>query len=113
MGRCLPIRNASCDLDRMRQIEREVDHDVIAFLRATSESIGEDARFIHLGLTSSDVVDTALGQAMRAPPSSQIISRGGWIASPPSLPLKRVRIPLDTVMIGRTHGMHAEPTTLS
>ena len=57
------IRAATCDLDRMRAIEREVDHDVIAFLRATGETIGPDARFIHVGLTSSDVVDTALGYA--------------------------------------------------
>ena len=57
------IRAATCDLDRMRAIEREVDHDVIAFLRATGETVGPDARFIHVGLTSSDVVDTALGAA--------------------------------------------------
>src|ERR687898_479671 len=56
------IRAATCDLGRMRQIEQEVDHDVIAFLRATGESIGPDARFVHIGLTSSDVVDTALGK---------------------------------------------------
>src|SRR5829696_7496955 len=55
------IRAATCDVERMRQIEREVDHDVIAFLRATGESIGPDARFVHIGLTSSDIVDTALG----------------------------------------------------
>src|SRR5919205_755316 len=58
------IRTASCGLDRMREIERETDHDVIAFLRATGETVGDAARFIHLGLTSSDVVDTAL--AMQA-----------------------------------------------
>src|SRR3954453_14506705 len=56
------LMNASCDLDRMHEIEREVDHDVIAFLRATGESVGDVARFIHLGLTSSDVVDTALAR---------------------------------------------------
>src|SRR5215216_293311 len=55
------IRAATCELERMRAIEREVDHDVIAFLRATGETIGPDARFVHMGLTSSDVVDTALG----------------------------------------------------
>ncbi|MEZ4505911.1 MAG: lyase family protein [Thermomicrobiales bacterium] len=54
------IRGASCDLERMQEIERETDHDVIAFLRATGETVGEASRYIHLGLTSSDVVDTAL-----------------------------------------------------
>ena len=54
------IRGATCDLDRMREIERETDHDLISFLRATGESVGDAARFIHLGLTSSDVVDTGL-----------------------------------------------------
>src|SRR4051812_27844105 len=54
------IRAAACDLARMKEIERETDHDVIAFLRATGETVGEPSRFIHLGLTSSDVIDTAL-----------------------------------------------------
>ncbi len=54
------IRGATCDLERMQEIEREVDHDVIAFLKATGETIGPDARFVHIGLTSSDVVDTGL-----------------------------------------------------
>src|SRR4051794_37531272 len=56
------IMQASCDLERMHEIEREVDHDVIAFLRATGETVGDFARYIHLGLTSSDVVDTALAR---------------------------------------------------
>ena len=59
------IRAATCDLDRMREIERETDHDVIAFLRATGETVGDAARFIHLGLTSSDVVDTGLAMQAR------------------------------------------------
>src|SRR6478735_10514944 len=54
------IRTATCDLDRMREIEQETDHDTIAFLRATGETVGDAARFIHLGLTSSDIVDTGL-----------------------------------------------------
>ena len=54
------IRRATVDLERMREIERETEHDVIAFLRAASETVGEEARWIHLGLTSSDVIDTAL-----------------------------------------------------
>lgn len=101
------IRAATCDLDRMREIERETDHDVIAFLRATGETVGDAARFIHLGLTSSDVVDTGL--AMQARDAGQQL-------------LKRLRSLTDTVgrravehrrtlTIGRSHGMHAEPTT--
>src|SRR6478752_7745832 len=54
------IRTATCDLERMREIERETDHDTIAFLRATGETVGDASRFIHLGLTSSDVIDTGL-----------------------------------------------------
>ena len=54
------IRRAHVDLQRMAEIERETEHDVIAFLRALAESIGPQSRFVHLGLTSSDVVDTAL-----------------------------------------------------
>jgi adenylosuccinate lyase len=65
------IRAATCDLERMRAIELEVDHDVIAFLRATGETIGPDARFVHVGLTSSDVVDTALG--MQAAAATEIL----------------------------------------
>ena len=61
------LRAATCDLERMRQIEREVDHDLIAFLRATGETIGDDARFMHIGLTSSDVVDTALSLQVTPP----------------------------------------------
>ena len=101
------IRAASCDLDRMREIERETDHDVIAFLRATGETVGEAARYIHLGLTSSDVVDTGL--AMQARDAGRLL-------------LDRLRALTDTVgrkavehrrtlTIGRSHGMHAEPTT--
>src|SRR5215216_3224450 len=68
------IRAATYDLERMQQIEREVDHDVIAFLRATGESIGPDARFVHVGLTSSDVVDTAL--ALQATAATDLLFAG-------------------------------------
>ncbi len=101
------IRAATCDLDRMREIERETDHDVIAFLRATGETVGEASRYIHLGLTSSDVVDTGL--AMQARDAGRLL-------------LERLRALTETVgrkavehrrtlTIGRSHGMHAEPTT--
>src|SRR5947209_6933279 len=54
------IRRARFDVDRIGEIEQETGHDVIAFLRSLAESIGEESRYIHLGLTSSDVIDTAL-----------------------------------------------------
>jgi adenylosuccinate lyase len=101
------IRAATCDLDRMRQIEQEVDHDVIAFLRATGESVGPDARFIHVGLTSSDVVDTAL--ALQATAATDMLLAG--LNQLVSIVGRQAVAYRDTLMIGRTHGMHAEPTT--
>lgn len=102
------IRGASCDLDRMREIEREVDHDLIAFLRATGESVPDVARYIHLGLTSSDVVDTALAM--------QVVAAGRLLDTELSRLIDVVGAQAvrhrDTVMIGRTHGVFAEPTTL-
>jgi adenylosuccinate lyase len=102
------IRAATCDLDRMRAIEREVDHDVIAFLRATGETIGPDTRFVHVGLTSSDVVDTALG--MQATAAADKLLAG--LERLTTIVGRQAVSHRDTLMIGRTHGMHAEPTTL-
>ena len=101
------IRAASCDLDRMRQIEQEVDHDVIAFLRATGESVGPDARFVHVGLTSSDVVDTAL--ALQATAATDVLLAG--LNRLITVVGRQAVAFRETLMIGRTHGMHAEPTT--
>jgi adenylosuccinate lyase len=107
--RAMPaIRAASCDLDRMRQIEREVDHDLIAFLRATGETIGDDARFMHIGLTSSDVVDTAL--AMQATAAADLLAAN--LEHLIAIVARQAKAHRRTVMIGRTHGIHAEPTTL-
>ena len=58
------IRKATCDLGRMDEIIKETHHDVTAFLKAVSESLGDESRFIHLGLTSSDIMDTALALQM-------------------------------------------------
>ena len=103
----LAIRAATCDLDRMREIEREVDHDVIAFLRATGESVGEASRYIHLGLTSSDVIDTAT--ALQFFEASDLLL-GGLRDLTDAVGAQAVRHKR-TLMIGRTHGVHAEPTT--
>src|SRR5215217_7066285 len=101
------IRAATCDLERMRMIEREVDHDVIAFLRATGETIGPAARFVHVGLTSSDVVDTALGLQASAATDLLLAELNRLIA----VVGRQAVSHRETLMIGRTHGMHAEPTT--
>jgi adenylosuccinate lyase len=101
------LRRATCDLDRMREIEREVDHDLIAFLRATGESIGSDARYMHIGLTSSDVVDTALARQLTA--GVELIAEG--LDRLAGIVARQAIAHRETLMIGRTHGMHAEPTT--
>ena len=101
------IRQASCDLDRMHEIEKEVDHDVIAFLRATGESVGEAARFIHLGLTSSDVIDTALALQMVEAADLLLANLDRLIEAVGRRAIEHRH----TVMIGRTHGVHAEPIT--
>src|SRR3954451_10594333 len=96
------LRSAACDLNRMHEIEKEVDHDVIAFLRATSETVGGHARFIHLGLTSSDVVDTALARQCVAAVDQIASELDRLIAIVGNQALQH----RDTIMIGRTHGMH-------
>ncbi len=101
------IRNASCDLQRMKEIERETDHDVIAFLRATGETVGDAARFIHLGLTSSDVIDTAL--AIQVVEAADLLLRR--LDEAIDAVGKQAIKHRDSLMIGRTHGVHAEPIT--
>ena len=101
------IRQASCDLDRMKEIEKETDHDVIAFLRAMGETVGEDARFIHLGLTSSDVIDTAMAMQVVQGIDLLLHDINALIDAVGREAVKHRR----TVMIGRTHGVHAEPIT--
>lgn len=101
------IRKARCDLDRMKEIERETDHDVIAFLRTVGESIGDSARFIHLGLTSSDVVDTGLGMQTRDAGTLLLAELESLIDVVGDRAIEHK----STLTIGRSHGMHAEPTT--
>jgi adenylosuccinate lyase len=101
------IRAARHDLERMREIEEKTKHDVTAFLRSITEKMGDEGRFIHLGLTSSDVVDTAL--------ALQIADAVGVLASDIDDLIEgiaaRAQEHRNTVMVGRTHGVHAEPTT--
>jgi adenylosuccinate lyase len=100
-------RKAGFDLARVREIEGRVRHDVIAFLTAVGEKVGPESRYIHLGLTSSDVLDTAT--ALQMVQAADLL-----IAKTRSLRdvLKRRAHEFRSVpMIGRTHGIHAEPTT--
>jgi adenylosuccinate lyase len=106
-GAMSKIRQATCDLERMKEIEKETDHDVIAFLRAMGETVGEDSRFIHLGLTSSDVIDTALAMQVVQGIDLLLQDIDSLIEAVGSEAVKHRA----TVMIGRTHGVHAEPIT--
>lgn len=98
---------ADFDVDRIDEIEKEVKHDVIAFLTSVAEKVGPESRYIHMGMTSSDVLDTSFGvQLVQA---ADLILQG----------IERARDAVrakglehrDTVMMGRSHGMHAEPMT--
>ncbi len=92
---------------RALEIERVTRHDVIAFTTAVAERVGESSRFVHYGLTSSDVVDTANGLLLKAS-GERLLARCRELADA----LRRRAIEhKDTAMIGRTHGVHAEPTT--
>jgi adenylosuccinate lyase len=101
------IRSATLDLARIFEIEEETQHDVIAFLRNLAETVGEDARWIHLGLTSSDVVDTAL--ALQLVESVDLLIKD--VEELQTAIGERARQYRETVMIGRTHNVHAEPIT--
>ena len=98
---------ASFDVERILEIEKETRHDVVAFTRAVSETLGEESKWVHYGLTSTDVVDTAYGYLYKQ--ANDIIRRDlanflGSIAD-------KAREHKYTVCMGRTHGVHAEPTT--
>jgi adenylosuccinate lyase len=100
-------QNASFDIARIDEIELETRHDVVAFTRAVSETLGEERKWVHYGLTSTDVVDTALSYLLKQ--ANTEISAG----------LERLKKAIgvralehkNTIMMGRTHGVHAEPTT--
>ncbi len=100
-------RNAKFDVERIDAIEREVKHDVIAFLTHLSEIVGPEARFVHQGMTSSDVLDTCL--------SVQLARAADLLIADVDLLLaalkKRAFEFKNAVTIGRSHGIHAEPTT--
>ncbi|MBI5044078.1 MAG: adenylosuccinate lyase [Nitrospirae bacterium] len=100
-------KRAGFNINRINEIEKTTKHDVISFLTAVAEEIGEDSRFLHLGLTSSDILDTSLAILM-AEAADIILSDLEKLLS---VLKKRALEHKDTVMIGRTHGIHAEPIT--
>jgi adenylosuccinate lyase len=100
-------RKARFDIARIRKIEKEVRHEMIAFLSSVTESLGDDGRFLHVGMTSSDVMDTAL--ALQLKEASSLLAED--VRELVRL-LKRQALRYKWVpMIGRTHGIHAEPIT--
>jgi adenylosuccinate lyase len=101
-------RHARVDAARVAELEAEQGHDVAAFVSAVQETVGEEGRFIHLGLTSSDVVDTALATQLRD--AAAILNDDAQVLED-ALAERAVEHRL-TVMPGRTHGVHAEPLTL-
>ena len=100
-------RKGDFDLQRIHEIEAEVKHDVIAFTTAVAEKIGPEARWLHYGLTSNDVVDTA--QALQLKEASRIIRND--LEKLKDVLARRAQEFKHTPIIGRTHGVHAEPTT--
>ena len=101
-------KNASLDIGRMQDLERETHHDVIAFLKTVGETVGEDAHHIHMGMTSSDILDTTT--AVQIAKSGRLIIEAldGLTDAVRELALKHKNTPT----IGRTHGVHAEPMSL-
>jgi len=100
-------RKARFNVKRIRAIEREVKHEIIAFLSSVAESIGDDARYLHVGMTSSDVMDTAL--ALQFKEASALLVQD--IKDLMKVLRRQATRYKWTVMIGRTHGVHAEPIT--
>jgi adenylosuccinate lyase len=100
-------RKASFDLQRCREIENEVHHDVIAFLTSVAENLGEESRYIHMGMTSSDILDTGLALQMRD--AADIILNG--LQALREVVAGKARQYKYTLIIGRTHGVHGEPST--
>jgi adenylosuccinate lyase len=100
-------QKAAYSIERIDAIEQEVKHDVIAFTQALAENVGEAGRFVHFGLTSYDVVDTALGIRLRD--ATDLILQN--VDKLLGVLEARARDHKHTIMVGRTHGVHAEPMT--
>ena len=101
------IRSARYDRDKAAEYEREMHHDLNAFLRSVADSLGDESRFVHMGLTSNDVGDTAL--ALRLVEATEILEDG--LRALTDAVATRAREHKETVCMGRSHGVHAEPTS--
>lgn len=101
-------KDAEFDIARIDEIEAEVKHDVIAFLTHLGEIVGEDARFVHQGLTSSDVLDTCLAVQMKRSADLLLEGMDRVLAALKARAMEHKH----TICIGRSHGIHAEPTTM-
>lgn len=99
--------HASFEVDRILEIEKETRHDVVAFTRAVSESLGEERKWVHYGLTSTDVVDTAYGYQLKQ--VNDVLRQD--LQNFLEIIGEKAKEHKNTVMMGRTHGVHAEPTT--
>lgn len=100
-------KHASFSMERILEIEAETRHDVVAFTRAVSETLGEEKKWVHYGLTSTDVVDTALSYRLKQ--ANDILRKDlEWFID---ILKEKAKEHKYTVMMGRTHGVHAEPTT--
>lgn len=100
-------KKASFDVARIKEIEKETRHDVVAFTRSVSESLGEEKKWVHYGLTSTDVVDTANGYRLKQ--ANDLLRKD--IQHIIDVLAEKAKEHKFTVMMGRTHGVHAEPTT--
>ena len=100
-------QRARIDVDRIAELEKTTDHDVVAFVNQVAETVGEEGRYLHFGLTSSDVVDTALALQCREAANLLLLEMDALIG----LLATKAREHAGTVMMGRTHSVHAEPIT--
>lgn len=100
-------QNAKFTVERILEIEEETHHDVVAFTRCVSESLGDERKWVHYGLTSTDVVDTAYGYQLK---QVNALLRQDLVTLRETVG-RRAKEHRDTICMGRTHGVHAEPTT--
>ncbi|MFB9860946.1 adenylosuccinate lyase [Salinicoccus siamensis] len=100
-------KNAKIDVERIKEIEMETRHDVVAFTRQVSETLGEERKWVHYGLTSTDVVDTAQSYLIKQ--ANEIIEKD--LEAFIEVLGEKAKAHKTTLMMGRTHGVHAEPTT--
>ena len=100
-------KNASCDINRIYEIEQQTRHDIVAFTRAVSETLGEERKWVHYGLTSTDVVDTANGYLLKQANAILLedIEKMLEVLRNRAIEFK------NTPCIGRTHGIHADITS--